>query len=277
MSRWFRFYDDAVNDPKVQRLSGDRFKTWVNLLCLASKNNGTLPPLKDIAFMLRMSDERVSALLDGFCASGLLDPVEVLDGCMSYTPHNWDKRQFKSDVSTDRVKRFRNGQRNVSVTPPDNRDREQTQKTDKKDAADAVAHATPDPSIAEREYFRKGKELLGKSAGGQLAKLKAAKGGNIDLAMAVIHMAATKENPAEYVAGAIRGPPIAKPLTEFQRKQQGTRHALEALRDSINTEASGRAAAELLSGNPGGRPDDVHRGAGSNLLVLPVASGRGSG
>jgi hypothetical protein len=44
-------------------------------------------------------------------AGGLLDKTET-----GFQPHNWNGRQYKSDVSTDRVKRFRNGQRNVSET-----------------------------------------------------------------------------------------------------------------------------------------------------------------
>jgi len=31
--RWFRFYAESVNDPKVQRLPAHLFKTWVNILC----------------------------------------------------------------------------------------------------------------------------------------------------------------------------------------------------------------------------------------------------
>ena len=116
MSRWFRFYDDAVNDPRVQRLPGEKFKAWVNLLCLASRNDGALPCIADIAFGLRLSEDAVSGLLDEFCALGLMDPIEVPDAPMSYEPHNWKGRQFKSDNSTSRVQRFRNGQCNVSET-----------------------------------------------------------------------------------------------------------------------------------------------------------------
>jgi hypothetical protein len=122
MSRWFRFYDDAVNDPKVQRLPGERFKAWINLLCLASKNDGVLPALADISFSLRMSEEKVSTLLDEFCAAGLIDPVEVDDAPMSYAPHNWNERQYKSDVadptaaSRQKAYRQRNKDRNATVT-----------------------------------------------------------------------------------------------------------------------------------------------------------------
>lgn len=32
MSRWFRFYADAVRNPKVARLSDQQFRLWVELL-----------------------------------------------------------------------------------------------------------------------------------------------------------------------------------------------------------------------------------------------------
>jgi hypothetical protein len=60
----------------------------------------------------------------------------------------------------------------------------------------------PDP---DKELFSRGKQILGKSAGGLIAKLKAAKGGNIALARAAIEQASTKQNPGEYIAGVIRG------------------------------------------------------------------------
>lgn len=62
--------------------------------------------------------------------------------------------------------------------------------------------APPDP---EKELFDRGKQVLGRKAGGLIAKLKAAKGGNLALARAVIEQASTKQNPTEYIAAAIRG------------------------------------------------------------------------
>lgn len=136
MSRWFRFYDEVLNDPKVQRLAGEKFKGWINLLCIASKNDGVLPSIEDIAFALRLSVERTSSLLDEFCAAGLLDPVEVEDSAIHYEPHNWNGRQFKSDVSNERVKRHRQRKCNVTPTvtetPPDT-EQKQIQKTEQKD------------------------------------------------------------------------------------------------------------------------------------------------
>jgi hypothetical protein len=110
MTRWFRLYDDVLNDPKVQRLSGDTFKFWINMLCIASKNGGVLPSIEDMAFALRVSNDVCSSLIDELKTCGLID------GSKRLVPHGWEKRQYKSDTSTDRVKRFRERSRNVTET-----------------------------------------------------------------------------------------------------------------------------------------------------------------
>lgn len=103
--QWFRFYSEALDDPKVQRLPGDLFKAWVNLLCLANEadERGTLPTLDDIAFRLRLDDQKTADALRGLCRAGLLDG-DADDG---YSIHAWDKRQPDSDSSTERVRRHR--------------------------------------------------------------------------------------------------------------------------------------------------------------------------
>lgn len=114
MARWFRFYDDAINDPKILKLPEASRWHWTALLCIASKNDGVLPALDDIALMLRVKPAAAAAIIAQMKSAGLLD---LQDG--KYSPHNWNGRQYKSDVSTDRVKRFRKRERNVSETPPD--------------------------------------------------------------------------------------------------------------------------------------------------------------
>lgn len=139
MSRWFRMYDEVLDDPKVQRLPAPLFKAWVNLLCLASKSGGTLPPVADIAFALRVDDEQAQAWIADLCERGLIDADR---------PHNWDSRQFVSDNSTERVKRFRqkkaeeaktvscNADETFHVTPPDTESDTDTE-TESKGGADA--------------------------------------------------------------------------------------------------------------------------------------------
>ena len=72
--RWFKFHADLLNDPTLQRLPGDKFKTWINLLCITSKNDGVLPPLSDLTFLLRpMTEDKISALIEEFCERQLRD------------------------------------------------------------------------------------------------------------------------------------------------------------------------------------------------------------
>lgn len=75
--------------------------------------------------------------------------------------------------------------------------REEDSREEKKDAA----LAAPDP---EFELFRRGKEVLGKTAGGVIRQLLTAKDGKINLARAAIETAAGKQDPREYIFGVIR-------------------------------------------------------------------------
>ena len=59
----------------------------------------------------------------------------------------------------------------------------------------------------EADLFRRGREILGKEAGGLLKKLIKAKDGNLALARAAIEIAVTKNDPREYIGGVIRARP----------------------------------------------------------------------
>lgn len=137
MSRWFRLYDEMLDDPKAQRLPPQDFKIWINLLCLASRNDGKLPCISDIAFALRISENDAVTMVERLHIAGLIDKRNGGPDGFRYSPHGWEKRQYKSDNSADRVKKHRekrNGECNVSCnvteTPPDT---ETDTDTDKKD------------------------------------------------------------------------------------------------------------------------------------------------
>lgn len=132
MSRWFRFYGEALNDPKVQGLSGDLFKTWINLLCIASQHDGQLPANSELAYLLRRRSDFVDRDVNYLIKRGLIDEV---NGHLE--PHKWSDRQYKSDTSNERVKRHRDAKCNVTKTvtetPPDNR--VQNTDTEKKESS----------------------------------------------------------------------------------------------------------------------------------------------
>lgn len=119
MDHWFRYYDGALNDPKVQMLPGETFKAWVNLLCLASANDGEIPNLDAAAFALRMSRSKVAALVIELATVELLDAVPG----RYYAPHNWNGRQYKSDVTDptapERMKRYRRKRKEITDTVTD--------------------------------------------------------------------------------------------------------------------------------------------------------------
>jgi hypothetical protein len=119
MSRWFRFYAEALDDPKVQKLDGDTFKAWVNLLCVAARNDGFLPSVDDVAFSLRMTADGARTLLERLLNATLIDKCSGGADGYRYAPHGWHERQYKSDTSTDRVKRFRQRSKPVPETPPE--------------------------------------------------------------------------------------------------------------------------------------------------------------
>ncbi len=104
---WFRLYAEVVEDPKVQRLSGELFKYWINLLCLSCKYDGSVNR-EDFAFGLRLNEKKANEVLDAFLNLHLIEIVEE-----KIIPHNWNGRQFLSDRSTERSHRFRERQRNV--------------------------------------------------------------------------------------------------------------------------------------------------------------------
>jgi hypothetical protein len=102
---WFRVYNTILDDPKVQQLSAENFRALINLWALASQNRGVFPSENDIAFRLRMKPEKASKVLADLKAARLIDETDE-----GLKPHNWPSRQFKSDSSTERVRRHRERQ-----------------------------------------------------------------------------------------------------------------------------------------------------------------------
>lgn len=114
MNSWFRFYNQAIRDPKVLRLSDSDFRLWVSLLAVASENDGSIPCLSDLKLLLNRRLDHLSTGIDRLVKASLIDQLEA-----GYEPHNWTKFQYRSDKSTERVQRFRERNRNSVETPPD--------------------------------------------------------------------------------------------------------------------------------------------------------------
>ena len=170
MSRWFRLYDEMLDDPKVQMLSPELFKTWVNLLAVASRSGGTLPTVERLSFSLRVSAHEMQSRLDELVLLALIDirPDHQLE------PHNWSSRQWKSDDSAERVKKFRsknkcNGDVTVTVTPSESESETDTEskfQLSKPSAAREVKLELGINSNLKSGLDRKGMETLLRQAEG---------------------------------------------------------------------------------------------------------------
>ena len=126
MSRWWRAYDEAVDHPKLGTLSDKLHRAWFNLMCIASANGGVLPAINAVAFKLRVAEHKATELITALVSAGLFD----LRADGRFEPHNWNSRQYKSDVTdptnAKRQKRYRDRHRvtengvteTVTVTPP---------------------------------------------------------------------------------------------------------------------------------------------------------------
>ncbi len=111
--KWFRLYPEAMRNPKVAALTDRDFRLWVNLLAVASENEGWIPGLEALKHLLKARLDHLSTGVERLISTGLIDRLAG-----GYEPHNWKKFQYKSDTSTERVAKHRE-KGNVSVTPPD--------------------------------------------------------------------------------------------------------------------------------------------------------------
>lgn len=108
---WLRLYDDIIDDHKFEDFSHSQRWLWITVLCLANRSpvRGKLLvaenhpiPTRTVAKKADVTEEAAEASL------ALFESLHMLhreDGILCVT--NWDKRQFTSDCSTERVRRHR--------------------------------------------------------------------------------------------------------------------------------------------------------------------------
>lgn len=119
--KWFRFWNDTVNDVKMLQLSDYEYRMWTYLLSYASSIDSGSGELQTTFKLLSLHFHQrfnlFSRAIETFQKLGLI----TIDENGNVTIINWNKRQFKSDNAYDRVKKFREvtSKRNVSVTAPE--------------------------------------------------------------------------------------------------------------------------------------------------------------
>lgn len=163
---WLKLYTEIVDDPKVQLLEPELFKLYINLLCIAKRTDelGALPPPRELAFLLRMTEKGLRDQIEMLQDQGLIDCsgewVEV---------HGWAWRQEEQEreKNAERQRRFKerhhkennsigngtgnaigNGNSNDEITPLE---LELDKELDKELERENMAPDEPSPSLAPTE------------------------------------------------------------------------------------------------------------------------------
>lgn len=111
---WFRMYAEFATDPKVQMMSEADQRRFIMVLCIRCSNDDVTLHDEEVAFQLRISNEEWLKTKAVFLAKNLINEDN--------TPTAWDKRQFASDSSAERVAKHRAKKKrecNVTETPPE--------------------------------------------------------------------------------------------------------------------------------------------------------------
>ena len=96
---WFRMYAEFAHDPKVQMLTEVMQRRYVMLMCMRCSNALVTLQADEIAFHLRIDAAQLEETKTLFLAKGFINEAwELL---------NWEKRQFSSDTSAQRVAKHR--------------------------------------------------------------------------------------------------------------------------------------------------------------------------
>ena len=115
--QWFRLYHDLVYNAKAQSLSPKLFKAWINLMCLASKNEhrGELPSLSQIAFGLHTNEDSAQAILESLSERRFIEKESRSIGEV-WLIYGWTESQPESDNVSARVNKHRMSKIDENVT-----------------------------------------------------------------------------------------------------------------------------------------------------------------
>ena len=122
-ARWFRMYAEFASDPKVQMLSECYQRRYMMLLCLRCSNGDVTLQDTEVAFQLRIDEAEWVKTKDILIDKNLINKRNQ--------PVAWDKRQFASDTSAERVAAHRARQKqqsNVTVTTPEKEKEKESKK-----------------------------------------------------------------------------------------------------------------------------------------------------
>lgn len=167
---WFRMYSEFSHDPKVQMMSEAMQRRYVMIMCLRCSNALVTLHETEIAFHLRITDDELAETKALFMEKGFIDE--------QWNLLNWEKRQFASDSSRERVARHRarkKAESNADVTLQKRRSNALDTDTDTEYISsekpdDSAQHADPKPSDRFADFWKTYPSSPRKTAKSECAK-----------------------------------------------------------------------------------------------------------
>lgn len=215
---WLKFYpSDWASDPKLGFCSLAARGLWMEILCLMHEAeprgslliNGRQPSARQIAILARCTPDEAVAALRELEDAGVFDRDD--EGVIVSRKMKRDEEK-SAKAKADGAKGGNPTLKNEAARANDNpgvkgQDKPQIPEARKSSEANASGTVVPlavDPTIAERALFERGREVLGKKAGGVIANLLRSKGGNPALARAALEEASQRQNPMEFLMAGMR-------------------------------------------------------------------------
>lgn len=112
--KWFRLYNEIVDDPKMLKLDDKEFRHFIYFLCVASeceKEGFITLSWEEISWRLRIPQEELKETIKKL---KILNIISDNGRGIEFT--NWKKRQFKSDDVTSRTRKFKEKERKKGGT-----------------------------------------------------------------------------------------------------------------------------------------------------------------
>lgn len=199
MNPWLRLHRSSLHHPKIVTLSDRQHRVWHNCLLMAD-DDGTLPSIRDMASHLRMSVPDAEQVVCDLVEAQLVDAA-VTDGQRVYRMHKWDEWQFKSDSSSERVKKHREAKRNTTETGVKRYSNADVTPPDSESDTDTDRNPTNPESDAARE------DLVGRPHDPFFEKCKSVLNGTTERAVDIVRNAdgpyGTKASAAEWLSDLI--------------------------------------------------------------------------
>lgn len=255
MARIRTIKPEFPQSESIGRISREARLLFIMLWTIVDDEGRTRASSRMLASLLYPYDDDARVLIDGWLseleAAGKVRRYEV-DGSTYLDIPKWLEHQKIDRPSTSRLPPFDEGSRGLandreaSTTDlgPRTLDQDHSEPTGSAAVAAPVEVMEPTQAELEREFYRRGKQVCGKNAGGMLTSLLKARQYDVALARSVIELAATKQDPREFVGGAIRAGPRQSGYAPRPGSKDDTRertvNALRQLTEYVDADDTGR-------------------------------------